>query len=92
MQGSRKWSGAAWLAGGRELTAPVKSCEETRGEEEERDRHVPGGFGTSAPYIPSAVRISIARPFRSSKWDEEARTSSREYKRETHGQRGTILL
>lgn len=57
----------------------MKSCEETR--EKKRDRHVPGGFGTSAPYIPPAVRISIVRPFHGAKWDEERRRA--EYKRET---------
>ena len=55
------------------------------GEEEEQDRHVPGGFGTSAPCIPAAVRISIAPVV--SLVTEQSRTERRarrpEYKRET---------
>lgn len=62
--------------------APMKSSEETR--EKKRDRHVPGGFGTSAPYIPAAVRISIVRPFHGAKWGEERGARRAEYKRETH--------
>lgn len=59
--------------GERERTAPMKSSEETRGEEEERDGHVPGGFGISAPYILPPVRISIVRPSCSSRSKVERR-------------------
>lgn len=62
----------------------MKSSEE--GEEEKQDRHVPGGFGTSAPRIPAAVRISIVPAV--SLVTEQSGTGQRrarrpEYKRET---------
>ena len=62
----------------------MKSSKE--GEEEKQDRHVPGGFGTGAPRIPAAVRISIVPAV--SLVTEQSRTGRRarrpEYKRETH--------